>query len=501
MSKAVKLILAAIFSLTLSALFAYLISLPVSDETGASIANFWCSVVNCSNLDAINSFTVRTGQFVSLGAFLILVATMIISDEYRFLVAISSVAVLIFFAIIPPDRLLNAVEWGLILFLIGSMSFAYILKKMKVFRYLSIKLLGASRGNPYILTALVGLFAWFLATVVDEVTSIIYVVMLLEDIYRVTKVDIRPMAVFAVLSTNVGSLALPVGNPIGVYIAFTAGLTVNQFLKHALPLSLLLLFTTIALFVATQRSYLRKLGKEISMEKIKMLTETFISEIGGRRESALLKIGAGLLLAFFVTVGLNDVIAEVLTNLSGTLIHPHSLLPFIPFPFVALASIVAHPTLSSALERGVEWSSLVFFMALFMMGSSLLWTGVTPKIAFLSKQLAIILFGNIGSVYLILEAVAASLSSVLDNLSVIVAFTGVAKTIEHLTGVSKVYWALLYGGVIGGNYTPVGSTANLIALALLSKKFKISWSMWLKIAAMITTIQLAISMVWWIYMI
>lgn len=501
MSKVVKLILAFAFSVVLSALLAYEVTLPVTDETGASIANFWCSIVNCTNLEAINSFNMRTGQFVSLGAFLILVATMIISDEHRFLVAICSVAVLIFFAIIPPDKLLDAVEWGLILFLIGSMSFAYILKKMKVFRYISIKLLGASRGNPYVLTMLVGLFSWFLATVVDEVTSIIYAVMLLEDIYRVTKVDIKPMAVFAVLSTNIGSLALPVGNPIGVYIAFTAGLTVNQFLRNALPLSLLLLVVTVSLFIGTQRAYLHELGKGISIEKIRMLTETFISDIGGRRERALLNIGTGLLFAFFITVGLNDAIAELLTHLTGTPINPHSLLPFIPFPFVALASIVARPSLHTALERGVEWPSLVFFMSLFMMGSSLLWTGVTPKIAFLSEQLAILLFGNIGSVHLILEVVAASMSSVLDNLSVIVAFTGVAKTIEHLTGVSKVYWALLYGGVIGGNYTPVGSTANLIALAMLSKKFKISWGMWLKIAVMITTIQLAISMVWWTYMI
>jgi Na+/H+ antiporter NhaD/arsenite permease-like protein len=53
------------------------------------------------------------------------------------------------------------------------------------------------------------------------------------------------------------------------------------------------------------------------------------------------------------------------------------------------------------------------------------------------------------------------------------------------------YFALLFGGVFGGNYTPIGSTANIVAVGLAEKrKIKVTWSEWLKLALLTTTMQI-----------
>jgi len=146
------------------------------------------------------------------------------------------------------------------------------------------------------------------------------------------------------------------------------------------------------------------------------------------------------------------------------------------------------------MERAVEWPSIVFFIMLFMLSYALTYTGVMAKLAyafsFITTAQAILLF--------IMLISSSFLSSVLDNLSVVVAFTPIAILFKNI-GLSNelIYFALLFGGVFGGNYTPIGSTANIIAISLAEKrKIRVSWKEWLRIAMPITSIQIAVSAIW-----
>jgi Na+/H+ antiporter NhaD/arsenite permease-like protein len=96
---------------------------------------------------------------------------------------------------------------------------------------------------------------------------------------------------------------------------------------------------------------------------------------------------------------------------------------------------------------------------------------------------------------------SATLSSVLDNLSVIVAFTPIAMLFVNAGLISSIiFFALLFGGVFGGNYTPIGSTANIVALSMAEKeKVKLSWRRWLSTALITTTTQIAIAVLWVIF--
>jgi Na+/H+ antiporter NhaD/arsenite permease-like protein len=93
---------------------------------------------------------------------------------------------------------------------------------------------------------------------------------------------------------------------------------------------------------------------------------------------------------------------------------------------------------------------------------------------------------------------SALLSSVLDNLSVIVSLTPIATLLNNLGLIGrKIYFALLFGGVFGGNYTPIGSTANIVALSMVeSRGIKTSWGEWLKISLISTTMQIVVSLIW-----
>jgi Na+/H+ antiporter NhaD/arsenite permease-like protein len=493
-----KSILVSVIILAVSFTAMYLIRIPYSG-VGESIIDAWCNLRGgCGSPLLINSTRSIIEQGASLGFFLVVIALTVISMEYRYYAALLGVSAIVFLGVMSPQLMVGSVEWDLILFLIGSMVLAYILTAMRVFEYLAVKVLEASRGRPVLLVTFLSLLSWFLAMAVGEVTSITYVLMLVFDIYRVTRYDVKPLIILSVLATNTGSVALPVGNPIGVYLAFTANLSITSFIIKALPLSLFTLGLLIVLFSMVERKYLSELKQRANIEKATKMATSFYTSLS-HADYSRIKGGLAILIAFLFLVGISDNLSRLISLLGGLVVDPHSLLAFIPYLLIIVSGLIFGVSrMGEALEKGVEWPSIIFFIALFMLGYSLSWSGTASKLAYLTVLMSswggAISFQFLSTVILVLSAM---LSSVLDNLSVIVALTPVAKTIVSMGGPTAVYWALLYGGVFGGNYTPIGSSANIIAVGLSEKnRINIGWAEWLKIALLTTTTQIIVSIAW-----
>ncbi|MEM4607380.1 MAG: SLC13 family permease [Zestosphaera sp.] len=469
---------------------------------GEEVIKFWCStrgnyaLATCEEM--LSSPSGIYHQVLSLGLFLLVVGLTVTSMKLRYSAAFLSIALLVFAGVIPPQELISGVEWRLILFLIGSMTFAYILRKLRVFEYIALKILSLSEGSPQLLVVYLSLFAWFLALTVDEVTSIVYVIMLVLDIRKITKYDVRPLIILAVLATNTGSMALPVGNPIGIYVSYEAQLTVSEFLYRALPLSFITLLVMTSASYIILRSYLSRLFLKLTKEDIEAIKTKSFADLTLQERRAI-KFGIALLIGFLTAIALNSPLSELISLVSVSYVDPHSLLSFTPYVFILLSlTQIRAEELEVFITRGVEWPSILFFIALFMLGHSLLWSGAAPKIAYLSLSTVASNSGiNYSLLYIIFLSLAATLSSVLDNLSVIVAMTPIAKIVSSLSNSKSIFWVLLYGGTLGGNYTPIGSTANIVALGMCERaKISLGWSYWLRIALLATTLQIIIASLW-----
>lgn len=490
-----KIVTAVLISVVVAVIVTTSVNVSIGEALGHIIAKNWCEERGCSNIAEINDARIVLEGVVVLGAFFFVVASMIVSPEYRYYSALLGVVIIVLSGAAPPQALIEGVEWKLIMFLIGSMALAYLLQQLGTFRYLSVKILQISKGNPKLLVLYVSILSWFLSMVVGEVTSIIYMVMLILDIYKLSNYEIRPLLILSVIATNVGSLALPVGNPIGLYLAFTAGLTITDFLRMGLPLSFTTLLITIALFLILTRNYLQDFRKALSLSRSQTFVQSYYINLT-ERDLKNIYMGISILTAFLLTIAMNDLIAERISYLALTTVSPHAMLSFIPYVYLTI--VAAYERLSSlreVLERGIEWPSIVFFISLFMIGYSLMWSGASYRIAYLTTKTEFIIGGlnSITPLYLLLSAV---LSSILDNLSVVVAFTSIAKALVAAGIPYKIFWGILYGGVLGGNYTPIGSTANLVALAMTEKYMKITWGDWIKIAGLVTTVQVITALAW-----
>jgi Na+/H+ antiporter NhaD/arsenite permease-like protein len=500
MRLAYKVFLLAVATFLASYLLMSLFTVPHT-KLGDEVIKFWCGIrgnYTLTTCEEMLNYSNVYHQVLSLGLFLLVVGLTVISTKLRYSAAFLSIALLVFAGVVPPQELISGVEWRLIFFLIGSMTFAYILRKLRVFEHIAIKILSLSTGSPYLLIIFLSLFAWFLALAVDEVTSIVYVMMLVLDIRKITRYDVKPLIILAVLATNTGSMALPVGNPIGIYVSYEARLTVTEFLSRALPLSLITLLSMISLTYPLLRNYLKNLSSKLLREDVEAMRTRLYADLT-LRERRVIRFGIFLLAGFLIVIALNGPLSELISSVGGFYVDPHSLLSFTPYIFIVLSlTQVRAEELEVFITRGVEWPSILFFIALFMLGHSLLWSGAASKIAYLSLSVVAsgssINYGLLNTIFLLLSTI---LSSVLDNLSVIVAMTPVAKIVNGLTNSKSVFWVLLYGGTLGGNYTPIGSTANIVALGMCDKaRIYLDWSYWLKIAFLTTTLQVIISLLW-----
>jgi Na+/H+ antiporter NhaD/arsenite permease-like protein len=63
-------------------------------------------------------------------------------------------------------------------------------------------------------------------------------------------------------------------------------------------------------------------------------------------------------------------------------------------------------------------------------------------------------------------------SAFIDNVIFVAAFIPVVSELAGGDGVHPLWWALLFGACFGGNITMIGSTANIVALGMLEKRYR-----------------------------
>lgn len=466
------------------------------DSIGREIINLWINErapYSNSSVD-INSFNMVLEQAVSLTAFLFVVVGAVVRMEWRIGLAILGIVAITFTAIVPPEALVNkSIEWNLILFLIGSMTLAGLLRELGVFRYLAVNIVRVTRRSSILLLSLILLLSFITAAVLDEVTSIVYTVMLVFELSSIMNIDPRPLLILTVLATNTGSLALPIGNPIGVYLFFKAGMPILSYIRYSMPLAALCFAILLLLVLFVERDLVKTMSRRLSERagKIEAFIHHYYIGLNGNAITRL-RYGLLMLLGFIAMVALNDNIALLLEKTFSQRIEPHSLLAFVPYIFIALSiAAIRLEDVPKYLEKSVEWPSLMFFICLFILSYSLTYSGVMAKLAYLLSRSA----SPILSVMILSSTL---LSSILDNLSVVIAFTPIAAFMNRVGLTSDlIYFSLLYGGVLGGNYTPIGSTANIVALSIAEKRrVKITWSIWLKKSLVIASAQVIAAVAW-----
>jgi Na+/H+ antiporter NhaD/arsenite permease-like protein len=149
------------------------------------------------------------------------------------------------------------------------------------------------------------------------------------------------------------------------------------------------------------------------------------------------------------------------------------------------------------IEKDIEWTTLLFFMFLFMLVGGVEETGLLDIVADWVLYLA---HGNLVTAICLVLWVSAVMSAFVDNIP----FTAtmlpvVAYMTQVIPGAESgvLWWALAFGACFGANGTMIGASANVIPLGIAeSAGHPIGFFQFMKAAFPFMLLSVGVANVW-----
>jgi len=338
-----------------------------------------------------------------------------------------------------------AIDLNVIFLLVGMMVIVNVLSRTGIFQLLSVRAAKIARGNGVGLLLLLSLVTAVLSAFLDNVTTVVLMVPVTLILAETLNIRAAPLLIAEALASNVGGAATLVGDPPNILIASAADLTFVEFAANMAPLSVL----TLALGLATVAVLARR---ELSVSEEARAAISSIDESRMIEDPRLLRLCLPVLaltIVGFLFHGALDLEPATIA-LAGA----------------ALLLLVTRRDPHEAL-REVEWSTIFFFVGLFMMVGGLETVGVLADVAEFVADLS---GRDPTGTSLLLLWVSGVLSGVVDNIPYTTATIPVVADLNtQIDAGDTLWWALAMGADFGGNLTIVGASANVLVANLAAR--------------------------------
>ena len=386
------------------------------------------------------------------------------------LIAVIGAMVMVFLGVMTEHEALSHVNLEVVLLLAGMMSLANVFARTGAFEWAAIKAAQLARGDGFLTLCLLCVITAVASSLLDNVTVVVLAVPITISICRMLDVQPIPFLLAQVFASNIGGVSTIVADPPNIIIAAEADIGFLDFMLNAAPVGI------VGMFILIGMLYLWFRKSSVTTEESRA-TVMQLNATAALTDSALLK---KCVVVFAFTV-------------AGFLAH--DLLHVGP-AFVAVAGATVLVLISridphEVLEQ-VEWTTLAFFLGLFILVGGLEETGVT---AIIGEWLVDVSGGSERNLAFLLVWFGGVTSAIVDNVPFTATMVEVVRDVSHdELGISPLWWALALGADLGGNATIVGASANVIVVNLArARGYPISFLHFLKYGAVISFLTLLLS--------
>ena len=405
--------------------------------------------------------------------FIFVLAYVVIASEKfpRHWVALIGGGLLIVLGILSPYEAFSYINWETLGLLAGMFFLVSILQEAGFFSWLAMKSLKKFHYHPVSLSVILIIFAAVMAMLMDSITVMLFLSALTLQLCRLLKLDPVPLVIAEVCAANTGGAATLVGDPPNVILGTALGFNFADFVTHTGPISAIAALLLLGMFYITNRKAL--------MNAHSLLTEDTINEIEALHNEPLLAHMTRVGLIGFLFAVILLVVHHPLSEWTGIHINA-AMAALIPagFSLLALGNADRRTTLLK-----VDGESILFFAGLFVLIGGLEKIKVFESLA---NGLAGISTLNQGGLVMALHWVPGLASGIVDNVPLALAMSYVLKDLAQIPGMPALglmVWSLALGIDIGGNLTPIGASANVVAYSFMERNHgTIGWKRWLSAA-------------------
>jgi Na+/H+ antiporter NhaD/arsenite permease-like protein len=366
---------------------------------------------------------------------------------------------------ISPAKALHAVNLDVILFLFGMFVVGQALEESGYLSHLSSRLFGRARTvNSLLLLILfgVGLLSAFL---MNDTLAIIGTPVMLQ-IARKTGVRPKLLLLSLAFSVTIGSVMSPIGNPQNLLVALNGSISnpFVTFLRYLAVPTLINLFLAYLVLRLFYRDDLRTEPFSLSADPI---TDPKLAQLS--------KVSLAIIVVL--------VLAKITVSLLGFGAD-------FRLTYIALAAALPIILLSPRrlkIVRGIDWTTLIFFAAMFVLMQSV-WDSGYFQNAIARLQLDLQSIG-------VIMAVSIVLSQLISNVPLVALYL---PALSHLSSATKEMMALAAGSTIAGNFSILGAASNIIIIQNAEKKAGETLTFWefVRIGIPLTAVN---AVVYWLF--
>ncbi|MBK5251912.1 MAG: ArsB/NhaD family transporter [Peptostreptococcaceae bacterium] len=399
----------------------------------------------------------------------------IISEKInRTSIALLGAVLLMIFNIINQEEAINHIDFNTIGLLIGMMIVVNIMKRSGIFTYVAIRAAKIAKGDPWKIIVVFSIITAVFSALLDNVTTILLVVPVTLVITDTLEMNPTPFLIPMVLFANIGGTATLIGDPPNIMIGSAAGLGFTDFLLNLGPVVLVIFIVTILILKYTGSNNFHV--DEVKKKKIMAFDEKLaIKDLALLKKSLFVLAMTIVGFMFHQSLGYDSATIALL----GASV------------LLVISQIDPEEVLIE-----IEWPTIFFFVALFILVGGLQEVGI---IDFLASKLLDITNGNLFATTMFVLWGSAIASAFLDNIPFVATMIPLIKSIAVLASlnVTPLWWALALGACLGGNGTLIGASANVIVGGMLEKHgYKLSFAKYMKTGFPIMLVSISISSVY-----
>ena len=373
------------------------------------------------------------------------------------------------------------INWNVLMIYIGSMIIAALFIYSKVPARIADSIVEKSPGSGIaiiMILAMTGIISIF----VENVATVLVMAPIALALSK--KLKLNPtyfLSGLAVMSNLEGTATL-VGDPPSMIFASFAGYTFNDFFFYGGRISIFFFVQTGLLAGCIFfYMYFRNAKEKTAVDRTKVVSFVpavlLVAMIAGLALLSFLhfdwQYGSGV---YVMVLGIAGIVWYVLSqNKSGEEVR--------------------------TLIKELDWETIFFLCGIFVVVGAISETRLLKEFA---AFLADVTGGNKLFGFVLILLVSIFISGFVDNVPYIIVMLPVAADLALNLGIHKELYmfALLIGSCLGGNLTPFGASANVVAMGILKKEgYPISFKGWLKIGApftFVTTLSAALFL-WFVW--
>ena len=415
-------------------------------------------------------------NYLALSVFIIAYVLFFALPHRRWQVGVISVAFLVICGCYTPLSAFFAINWNVMGIFVGTLVLADLFMISRLPAVIAVRLVNIS-GTVTMAMLLICMFTSFLSAFVENVATVLIIAPIALSITHHLRISPVPVILSLAISSNLQGTATLIGDPPSMLLAGYTGMNFMDFFVYQSRLSVFW-FVELGALASFGVLYFifRKYNQPVIKEKV-LKPHTIFPGI--------------LLVAFIVALMLASLPGSRLASLTPGGISMIFAVIGMLWYILLYERFQWHKLGRLALK--LDWGTTIFLMCVFILVGSLTRTGWISVVA---DGLAGMTRGSVSVAYIMLVSLSVSISAFVDNVPYLATMLPVAQQIADSLGAPHplLLFGLLIGSCLGGNITPLGASANIVAIGLLRRQgIHVSFWTFVKIGLPFTLVAVIVS--------